>query len=208
MNSFVSRAIRKMIISTQEQGKEVKIFVVGEKGRSQLHRQFTQVGKCAVLHLCAMAVHSAPRITLSTATVSCFCIPLSLLSFAEALVAEISNDALAQKKGARTSSILGLSIMGEHLPPNRLVPRGLLSVSYCMPVVVNARALESRRHCFLLLCVPGLIPRHKRNTLSSYFFCRNVHEQQYSDTISLLHPFLLGDNIPITSTTNVASCAA
>lgn len=29
--------------STKQQGKDVKLFVVGEKGRSQLHRAFSQV---------------------------------------------------------------------------------------------------------------------------------------------------------------------
>lgn len=38
VNSFVTRAIRKMMISSAAEGKNVKLFVVGEKGRSQLHR--------------------------------------------------------------------------------------------------------------------------------------------------------------------------
>lgn len=38
MNSFVTRAIKKIMLSTSEQGKDVSILVVGEKGRSQLAR--------------------------------------------------------------------------------------------------------------------------------------------------------------------------
>ncbi|CAM9576939.1 unnamed protein product [Scytosiphon promiscuus] len=38
VNSFVTRAIKKMMISTKEQGKDTTLFVVGEKGRSQLSR--------------------------------------------------------------------------------------------------------------------------------------------------------------------------
>lgn len=38
VNSFVTRAIKKMMISTKEQGKNTTLFVVGEKGRSQLAR--------------------------------------------------------------------------------------------------------------------------------------------------------------------------
>lgn len=32
-----------MIASTEEQGKEVQVFVVGEKGRSQLARLYAEV---------------------------------------------------------------------------------------------------------------------------------------------------------------------
>ncbi|CAM9514454.1 unnamed protein product [Sphacelaria rigidula] len=38
VNSFVTRAIRKMLVTTKEEGKDVQIFIVGEKGRSQLSR--------------------------------------------------------------------------------------------------------------------------------------------------------------------------
>lgn len=43
VNSFVTRAVRKMMDSSQKQGKDVKLFVIGEKGRSQLHRQYAEV---------------------------------------------------------------------------------------------------------------------------------------------------------------------
>lgn len=43
VNSFVSRSIKKMMTSTKEQGKDVQIFVVGEKGRSQLARIYANV---------------------------------------------------------------------------------------------------------------------------------------------------------------------
>ncbi len=43
VNSFVTRAIKKMMISTKEQGKDTTIFVVGEKGRSQLSRVHADV---------------------------------------------------------------------------------------------------------------------------------------------------------------------
>lgn len=45
VNSYVTRAIRKMMTSTKKEGKDVQIFVVGEKGRSQLHRVFANVRK-------------------------------------------------------------------------------------------------------------------------------------------------------------------
>lgn len=34
----MTRAIRKMLVTTKEEGKDVQIFIVGEKGRSQLSR--------------------------------------------------------------------------------------------------------------------------------------------------------------------------
>lgn len=43
VNSFVTRAIKKMMISTKEQGKDTTLFVVGEKGRSQLARVHANV---------------------------------------------------------------------------------------------------------------------------------------------------------------------
>lgn len=43
VNSFVTRAIKKIVGTATENGKEVGIFVVGEKGRSQLSRAFPNV---------------------------------------------------------------------------------------------------------------------------------------------------------------------
>ena len=45
VNSFVTRAIKKMMISTKEQGKNTTLFVVGEKGRSQLSRIHADVSR-------------------------------------------------------------------------------------------------------------------------------------------------------------------
>lgn len=45
VNSFVTRAIKKMMISTKQQGKNTTLFVVGEKGRSQLSRIHADVSR-------------------------------------------------------------------------------------------------------------------------------------------------------------------
>lgn len=52
VNSFVSRSIKKMMTSTKEQGKDVQIFIVGEKGRSQLARVYADVSRivCATMN--------------------------------------------------------------------------------------------------------------------------------------------------------------
>lgn len=50
VNSFVTRAIKKMMTSTKEQGKDTTLFVVGEKGRSQLSRIHADVSFCIVLY--------------------------------------------------------------------------------------------------------------------------------------------------------------
>lgn len=47
VNSFVTRAIKKMVTSTKEQGNEVELFIVGEKGRSQLARIYADVSSTA-----------------------------------------------------------------------------------------------------------------------------------------------------------------
>lgn len=60
VNSFVTRAIKKMMISTKEQGKNTTLFVVGEKGRSQLSRIHADVSTCT---------HSCKRVD----TVVCLC---------------------------------------------------------------------------------------------------------------------------------------
>ena len=48
VNSFVTRSIKKMMTSTQEEGKEVELFIVGEKGRSQLARIYADVSRFTV----------------------------------------------------------------------------------------------------------------------------------------------------------------
>ncbi|CAM9630201.1 unnamed protein product [Laminaria digitata] len=40
VNSFVTRSIKKMVTSTNKEGNDVKLFIVGEKGRSQLARLY------------------------------------------------------------------------------------------------------------------------------------------------------------------------
>lgn len=48
VNSFVTRSIKKMMTSTEKEGKEVELFIVGEKGRSQLARIYADVSSFAV----------------------------------------------------------------------------------------------------------------------------------------------------------------
>lgn len=49
VNSFVTRAIKKMVTSTKQEGNEVKLFIVGEKGRSQLARIYADVSSKATM---------------------------------------------------------------------------------------------------------------------------------------------------------------
>ncbi|CAM9203703.1 unnamed protein product [Choristocarpus tenellus] len=43
VNSFVSRGIKKIVSSLEDEGKEATILVVGEKGRSQLSRLYPEI---------------------------------------------------------------------------------------------------------------------------------------------------------------------
>ena len=78
MNSFVTRAIKKMMISTKEQGKDTTLFVVGEKGRSQLSRIHADVSRRGMgviarkstLSHCAEAVVWTAEIVAASDTVS------------------------------------------------------------------------------------------------------------------------------------------
>lgn len=54
VNSFVTRAIKKMVTSTKKQGNEIELFIVGEKGRSQLARIYADVSSTAAA---AIAIH-------------------------------------------------------------------------------------------------------------------------------------------------------
>ena len=46
VNSFVTRSIKKIASTASEDGKDLDIFIVGEKGRSQLGRLFPHVSVC------------------------------------------------------------------------------------------------------------------------------------------------------------------
>ena len=48
VNSFVTRSIKKMVTSTKGEGKDVELFIVGEKGRSQLARIYADVSSTAI----------------------------------------------------------------------------------------------------------------------------------------------------------------